>query len=77
MTVYAPALELGTITPNSIYDDTPYSADGNGIWPKNQNNYYSGLVSVKDAVSRSLNTVAVKIVSEVTPEYAYKIGRAS
>lgn len=26
VTVYAPALELGTITPNSIYDDTPYSA---------------------------------------------------
>lgn len=75
VTVYAPALELGTITPNSIYDDTPYSADGNGIWPKNQNNYYSGLVSVKDAVSRSLNTVAVKIVSEVTPEYAYTFAK--
>lgn len=75
VTVYAPALELGLITPNSILDDTPYTSDGSGIWPKNQNNYYSGLVSVRDAVSRSLNTVAVKIVSEVTPEYAYTFAK--
>lgn len=75
VTVYAPALELGLITPNSILDDTPYTSDGSGIWPKNQNNYYSGLVPVRDAVSRSLNTVAVKIVSEVTPEYAYTFAK--
>jgi penicillin-binding protein 1A len=75
VTVYAPALELGLITPNSVYDDTPYTADGSGIWPKNQNGYYSGLVTIRDAVSRSLNTVAVKLVAEMTPEYSFTFAK--
>lgn len=75
VTVYGPALELGLITPASVYDDTPYSTDGGTAWPRNQNGSYSGLVSVQNAVSRSLNTVAVKLVAEMTPEYSYTFAK--
>ena len=75
LSVYAPALELGAITPASVYDDTPYSFTDFGYWPKNSDATFRGLVSVDTAMSLSLNTVAVKIVDELTPEYCFDFAK--
>ena len=75
ISVYAPALELGKITPYSVYDDTPYSFADDKSWPKNQDNRYRGLVSVNEAVCQSYNTVAVKVLADITPEYAYSFAK--
>jgi len=71
LSVYAPALELGMITPASVFDDTPYQFTDTAAWPKNMDNTYRGLSSVKDAVSYSLNTVAVKLVAELGEELCF------
>lgn len=75
ITVFAPALELGVISPATVYDDTPYSFTEVKSWPKNSDSRYRGLVSVNDAVCYSLNTVAVKIVDQITPEVSYTFAR--
>jgi Ca2+-transporting ATPase len=58
-------MEAGQIHAATVYDDTPYdfvtSPDG---WPHNYPKGYRGLTTVQDAVSRSVNTVAVKILAD-------------
>ena len=71
ITVYGPALDKGLITPATVYDDTPYSFDG-GRWPKNTDNTYRGLMTISTAVGLSTNTVAVKVLADLTPEYSYQ-----
>lgn len=70
LSVYAPALDMGLITYGTVIDDTPvrFVSSGNGSsrpWPQNYPNGYRGLTTVRDAVCRSVNTVAVKILQKV------------
>ena len=75
VSVYAPAIELGLITPATVYDDTPYSFTDNSFWPKNSDSTFRGLVSINEAMMESLNTVPVKLVAEMTPEYCYRFAK--
>ncbi len=70
LSVFAPALDLGIITPSTVYDDTPLTFNGDP-WPKNYDRTYRGLMTVNDAMAYSTNTVAAKIVTELTPEYSF------
>lgn len=73
--VYAPALELGLITPATVMDDTPYSFTDEATWPKNLDSTYRGLVSVEQAVADSINTIPVKLAAQMTPEYCYSFAK--
>lgn len=73
--VYAPAIELGLITPATVMDDTPYSFTDDATWPKNLDSTYRGLVCVEEAVAQSINTVPVKLVAQMTPEYSYSFAK--
>lgn len=75
LSVYSPALDLGLITPASVYDDTPFSFGGGSGYPRNQNGYYRGLTTVNYAVGQSLNTIPVKLVNEMGPEYCYTFAK--
>ncbi len=65
LSVYAPAMEAGLIHAATVYDDTPcnFTVSATG-WPQNYPNVYGGLTTVQDAVARSVNTVAVKILED-------------
>lgn len=56
---YGPGLNEGVITPGKVMDD--HVVDYNGYAPKNSGNSYMGNVSVREALARSLNTVAVQV----------------
>lgn len=72
LAVYGPALNLGLITPATVYDDTPFSF-GATAWPKNEDDTYHGLTNILDAMKRSSNTVAVKVlVDELSVDYAFE-----
>lgn len=72
LAVYAPALESGLILPSSGRDDTPFQENSDGtLWPVNDEGYYSGLTDIDTAMTHSLNTIAVKVLSEVGLENSY------
>ena len=59
--VYAAALEMGR-TPNSVRNDAPIRI---GRWtPSNYDEKYRGPVTLSEALSKSLNTVAAQLVME-------------
>ena len=63
--VYALALEEGLITPQTVYDDTPFTTYNGLPWPKNENQRYRGLTTVETAMADSTNTVAVKVLDDL------------
>lgn len=58
--VYAPGINEGTIVPSTIYQDRPITTRS-GWSPKNSGGGYRGAISIREALARSLNTVAVQI----------------
>ncbi|MDB2414798.1 PBP1A family penicillin-binding protein [Rickettsiales bacterium] len=76
--VYMSAFERGYI-PDSILEDRPVSISG---WnPENWNNKYVGKVSLREAFSQSINTIAVQLAHDVgvkaVRENAYELGLSS
>lgn len=74
ISVYAPAIEAGYITPLSVLDDVPkdFSVKSGG-WPKNSTNgrVWQGRMTVKKAVEVSNNTIPVGLVQQMGAEYAF------
>lgn len=72
VSVYAPAIDTGVATMGSVYDDSPVttSADGS-MWPHNLPDVYNGYTTVQDALRRSVNTCAVKILRDVGIDYSF------
>lgn len=68
--VYAPAIEKGIISPASLVLDEPINIDG--YQPQNATKMNYGYVSVREAIEKSLNIPAVKILSETGVEYSKK-----
>ncbi|AKI02833.1 penicillin-binding protein, 1A family [Hoeflea sp. IMCC20628] len=67
--VYTAALEQGR-TPLSVRNDAPVKI---GKWtPENYDNKYRGKVTLSDALTDSLNTVAAQLVMEVGPKTVVK-----
>ncbi len=63
ISVYAPALNKGLITPSSVYADRKLTI---GNWsPKNHYAGFKGNVTVKHAVDLSINTVPVQILQKL------------
>jgi len=73
--VYAPALDAGIINYASVYDDVPvnFGKDNEGNpWPANLPYVYRGLTNINSAIERSVNTVAVKVLQDLTPQASYE-----
>ncbi|NCA93282.1 hypothetical protein EOM82_08640, partial [bacterium] len=71
--VYAPALESKYITTQTLFLDEKF--DINGYSPSNYKNSYSGWITVEDAVKNSVNTVAVRLLSETGLDYSKRIAQ--
>ena len=81
LSVYGPALEYGLISYTSVFDDAPvnfgvYNASTGTYsnkhgWPANLPDRYGGLTSVYDALQRSVNTISIRILTELTTERSF------
>jgi len=72
LSVYAPGIEYNIITQGSVYDDSPVLVDTR--WPRNYDTSYAayrGLMDVKEAVYRSVNTIAVRGLLDVGVERSF------
>lgn len=76
LAVYAPALEEGLLSPATPLLDE--RTDFGGYSPKNYDGKCLGYVSARDALAKSLNIPAVKVLNSLTPkrsaEYLKKMG---
>lgn len=81
--VYGPALNEGVITWSSIFDDVPlqfndiskdrsedHTPEWDG-WPNNLPDYYFGLTTVADGLTRSSNTISLGILSKLGVDVSY------
>lgn len=68
LAAYAPALDLGKLSPGSTIMDEPYSirlSNGESYSPNNWDGKYIGPTSVRKAIYHSMNVLAVKTVAEI------------
>lgn len=63
--LYAPLIEDGTISWSTMFEDAPseyIDSDGEQIpYPRNSPDIYEGMIDIRDAISKSKNTVAVRL----------------
>lgn len=69
----AEALAEGKVTPATILRDEP--TDFNGWKPQNASRTFSGDISVRNALSRSLNIPAIKVMQQVGVEKTVEVGK--
>ncbi|KUK10706.1 MAG: Penicillin-binding protein 1A [Clostridia bacterium 41_269] len=75
--VYAPALEKG-YTAATVIDDVPVTyrqSDGKTYSPKNYDNQYRGLITMREAVRWSVNIPAVKLLDTIGVETGYNFAK--
>lgn len=66
---YGPAVELDLLTPSSIIIDEPF--EYNGWKPQNWYKGYKGAVTMREAVTQSMNIPAIKTVQSVGVETSF------
>ena len=70
--IYGPATEYGIITPSTLVLDEPnQTLKGTSWFPANSGNSYYGVVTIAEALKRSLNTVSAQILDKLTPRASY------
>ncbi|MEL4106088.1 PBP1A family penicillin-binding protein [Oscillospiraceae bacterium WX1] len=72
LAVYAPAIENHLITPETRFEDSAdVKLQGSSWMPKNDDLSYSGIITVREALRRSVNTVAAQIMDKLTPDKSF------
>ena len=70
LTVYAPAFEMGVITPASVIKDLPFDYD-DGAFPLNYEREYNYTQAIWDGVVNSVNTTAVNVLDLIGTQFSY------
>ena len=74
--IYGPAVEYGLITPSTwVYDgdrtEITLSSAPYGWYPNNDSGSNAGLMTISQALTRSVNTVSAQILDKLTPQASY------
>ncbi len=75
--IYAAALDKG-FSPATVIEDTEveYPDGSGGIWkPRNYDNIFRGPVTMREALTYSINIVSVKIMEQIGADYAAEYAR--
>lgn len=76
LSVYAPGMELGLITPTHVERDSYYKLLDGNPWPVNAYSEYRGNMTMIEAIEDSCNTIAVKVLDTiVTPQVSFDFMR--
>lgn len=73
VSVYAPAFEAGVISPATVVRDMPLSY--NPVYPLNDNRTYNYGRTIYQAVTRSVNAVAARVVDMAGVNYCYDFAK--
>ena len=70
---YGPAMELGLITQNTLVNDSSsIKLKGTSWYPRNSGGGNSGVITIRRALQRSLNTVSAQILDKLTPQVSFQ-----
>lgn len=72
--VYGPAFEFGLISQNTLVNDAAYpeiTLSGTTWYPRNAGGGNRGIVTIRQALTSSLNTVSAQVLDKLTPEASY------
>ena len=73
LATYGPAFDLGLITQSTLVDDRGgIVLNGTNWYPNNYGGGYLGVVTIRNALINSLNTVAAQILDKLTPAVSYE-----
>ena len=77
VSTYAPALDAENMTLATVFDNAPYNYT-NGVPVNNWagKNAYTGLTTIRQAIAGSINVVAVKCLTEITPRLGFEYAEA-
>lgn len=70
LAAYAPALDTAGMTLATVQDDAPYSYS-NGTALRNYDNSYLGFTTLRHAITKSINVVTVKTLTDISPQVGY------
>lgn len=70
LAAYAPALDTAGMTLATVQDDAPYTYS-NGTSLRNYDNSYRGFTTIRYAITKSINVVTVKTLSDISPQVGY------
>ena len=72
VSTYAPAFDSAGLTLATVMNDAPFNyADGRPVSNWYGSNEYRGLCSLREGIAQSLNIVAVKTLTQITPQLGY------
>lgn len=71
LAAYGPGLDTGAITLATAIDDSPYYYSSGQLVKNFTAGEYRGLMSVREALYRSQNVPAVKVLTLITPQVGY------
>ncbi|MBQ4100718.1 MAG: hypothetical protein IJC83_04135, partial [Oscillospiraceae bacterium] len=72
LAVYGPAIEYDLITWSTLIDDSAVKTNEKGNpWPVNYYGKYLGKITVDEAIQRSTNTVAVRLINQLSPKTSF------
>ena len=71
LAAFAPALDTGKMTLASVEDDAPYTYS-NGTPLRNYDQKYRGFTTIREAITRSINVVTVKTLTDTGIDTGYK-----
>lgn len=71
LAAFAPAIDFGSATAGTVYDDVPYYYDGGEFVNWYKNPPYRGLSTVREGVRDSMNIIAVKTMENLGIDIAF------
>jgi penicillin-binding protein 1A len=78
LSVYAPAMDAGIITPDTKYDDAPgiiLNGRQDGWYPHNDDYGYLGVIDIRRAIVGSRNTISAQVLDRLTPAASFRFMR--
>jgi len=76
LAVYSAGIEMGKFMPYTTFDDSPdIKLSGTDWYPNNDDSNNAGLVTIRYAIQRSLNTIAAQIIDLIGPSKAFDFVR--
>lgn len=72
LSAFLPALDSNQMTLATVYDDAPYNYNDSNRPVHNYYKGYKGYSTIREAITKSMNVVAAKTISDVTPRTSFK-----